>query len=398
MHAARVLRSCLGEVLSRMHARRCAALLGAVQALVVGRHLTLMELARAWPNALRVAAPLKKLDRLLGNRHLATERDRLYGAMTHWVIRQPRPVIVVDWSPLDTRGRFQLLRAGLAVGGRTLTLFERVCAAREVASPAIERALLRALKSAMPRTSRPILVTDAGFHTPWFQAVAGLGWDWVGRIRGTVLVKPENVPDTHDGWLRCETVYRRIRVVARDLGRWQIVRSRPMVSRLVLYDKPPRGRADITRYGTRARNAYSRKIAQRESDPWLLAVSPTLELTAAQVVAIYARRMQIEQSFRDLKSHRYGVGLEDSLTRQADRLATLLLIHALVCFVAWISVASATKEVVRATIAAVTRSLRAGSLSWHRVGWLLLRRERWRLDLRKSESIIAVGGDALPSG
>lgn len=60
MHAARLLRSCLRLVFDRMHARRCAALLDAVRALIAGRRLTLMELARSWPDALRVAAPLKK--------------------------------------------------------------------------------------------------------------------------------------------------------------------------------------------------------------------------------------------------------------------------------------------------------------------------------------------------
>lgn len=35
---------------------------------------------------------------------------------------------------------------------------------------------------------------------------------------------------------------------------------------------------------------------------------------------LYARRMQIESSFRDLTSHRYGQGFEDSLTRSGRRL------------------------------------------------------------------------------
>ena len=139
MHAARLLRSCLRLVFDRMHASRCAALLDAVRALIAGRRLTLMELARSWPDALRVAAPLTKLDRRLGNPHLAGEREGLYAAITGWAVRQPRPVIVVDWSPLDGRGRFQLLRAGLAVGGRTLTLYERVYPAKAVGSPQAER-------------------------------------------------------------------------------------------------------------------------------------------------------------------------------------------------------------------------------------------------------------------
>lgn len=191
MHAVRLLRSCLGPVFARMHASRCTALMDSVRALIAGRRLTLMELARSWPDALRVSAPLKKLDRLLGNTHLAGERDQLYAAIIAWAVRQPRPVIIVDWSPLDGRGRFQLLRAGLAVGGRTLTLYERVYPANAVGSPRHERALLRVLKQAIPSSCSPILVTDAGFRAPWFHALRKLKWDWIGRVRGRALVKPK---------------------------------------------------------------------------------------------------------------------------------------------------------------------------------------------------------------
>jgi Transposase DDE domain len=55
--------------------------------------------------------------------------------------------------------------------------------------------------------------------------------------------------------------------------------------------------------------------------------SPELPLTARQMVRIYARRMQIELSFRDLKSHRYGQGFEDSLTRKGERIEVLLLLR-----------------------------------------------------------------------
>src|SRR5262249_11233257 len=150
----------------------------------------------------------------------------------------------------------------------------------------------------------------------------------------------------------------------------------PIVCRLVLHYKAPRGRVDTTLAGERARSKHSRTIAQRESEPWLLAVSPTLDLTPAQIVAIYARRMQIEQSFRDLKSHRYGVGLEASLTRKGDRLATLLLIFALASFVAWIIARAATRDVLLAVTAALVRSTRSGILSWHYIGWRLLREQR----------------------
>ena len=47
--------------------------------------------------------------------------------------------------------------------------------------------------------------------------------------------------------------------------------------------------------------------------------------------------MQIEEAFRDLKSERFGCGLELSLTRSAERLAVLLLLHLLASFVAYLT-------------------------------------------------------------
>jgi len=54
-------------------------------------------------------------------------------------------------------------------------------------------------------------------------------------------------------------------------------------------------------------------------------------------MAIYAQRMQIEEAFRDLKSHRYGAAFEDSLTRKHHRLSVLLLLHTLATFAAWLA-------------------------------------------------------------
>ena len=70
MRATEVLQKCLGDALGSMHALRNRVLLRAVEAMVHGRRLTLIDLARSWPGAERIRAPLKALDRLLSNRHL----------------------------------------------------------------------------------------------------------------------------------------------------------------------------------------------------------------------------------------------------------------------------------------------------------------------------------------
>ena len=39
---------------------------------------------------------LKRLDRLLSNTHLASEREALYAAMAHWLIRYANTLISID--------------------------------------------------------------------------------------------------------------------------------------------------------------------------------------------------------------------------------------------------------------------------------------------------------------
>ena len=116
MHAVKLLQKCLRSALEPMHARRREALLGSVASLVEGRRLVLMDLARSWSGYARVAAPLKRVDRLLSNTHLAKERESIYAAMGRWCLCQRQPVIIVDWSPVGRRGKHYLLRAALAVG------------------------------------------------------------------------------------------------------------------------------------------------------------------------------------------------------------------------------------------------------------------------------------------
>ena len=166
--------------------------------------------------------------------------------------------------------------------------------------------------------------------------------------------------------------------------------------RLVVHAKPPKGRHQKTHAGDVARRKSSRDNARREREPWLLVMSPTLSATAAQAVTLYARRMQIELSFRDLKSHRFGQAFEDSLTRLRERIEILLLLHALAVFAAWLTSLMAERSGVmhRLTPCRSTRKL----YSTLRLGWEALTRkwvtgatERWLMQLRTpSEEVLEI--------
>lgn len=339
MRASQVLQKCLPDSLVRMHALRERALLQAVEALVHGRRLTLIDVARAWPDAERVRPPLKAFDRLLSNRHMQAEREPIHQDMARWLLRGSQPVIVIDWTDLKADKSWCLLRAAVPVGGRTLTLLDMVFPGKEQGSPGAEKRFLKHLRALVPDGIRPILVTDAGFRTPWFRAVAALGWHWLGRLRGRTQVKPVDEENRTGQWVDSRELHVLARRTPRELPLMQTNRSDPISCRLVVYAKARQGRKHHNRRCPQevARSSSSRKAAARECEPWLIICSPELSSpNARQLVKLYARRMQIELSFRDLKSHRYGQGFEDSLTRSGARLQILLLVGTLAAFASWL--------------------------------------------------------------
>ncbi|MGH6629162.1 MAG: IS4 family transposase, partial [Burkholderiales bacterium] len=123
----------------------------------------------------------------------------------------------------------------------------------------------------------------------------------------------------------------------RALGAVRLTRHTPHPCQLVLYRGKAQGRHRLTCQSKRARSHHSEKHARAQREPWLLATNlPTTRALAKKVVRLYRTRMQIEEAFRDLKSRRFGLGLELHRTQDAARLAVLLLIGALALLWLWL--------------------------------------------------------------
>jgi hypothetical protein len=105
-------------------------------------------------------------------------------------------------------------------------------------------------------------------------------------------------------------------------------------TRITLAARPGKGRHRLNMYGKRRVGRNSAKSARSGREPWLLASGAGVQhLTATAIVALCARRMRIEQSFRDTKNLRAGMGLEVARSRSAARLQMLLLVAHLPMFV-----------------------------------------------------------------
>jgi hypothetical protein len=331
MHALTILHRILSASFPVIHAKRLTSLLAAVEAVVSGSRLTLSDLGRGLLSTTTVKHNTKRIDRLLGNRALHTELPSLYKALVRDCLDGvSMPLIVIDWSDLTPDRRWQLLRASVAIEGRSMTLYEQVHPQSRATSPQVHRAFLKKLSTMLPPGCKPILITDAGFRGPWFRLVERMGWYWIGRIRNRDMVSPASGGE----WVGCKTLYPFATSQATSLGQFNYVRKHPMPCRLVLVKRIKQGRHKTGKLGKPMRSSPSLKNARAQREPWLLATSPELDhLSAQAVVAVYAQRMQIEESFRDLKSEHYGFGFSAGRSKQKDRLSVLLLIACLASFV-----------------------------------------------------------------
>jgi hypothetical protein len=331
MHAegivAQILRPCLTEI----HAKRAAALTRATAALLRGGITSLSAIALHLGRGIALKHRLKSVDRLLGNCALHRERLDVYRRLARqWLQGVDQWLIVIDWSDVTPDQRWQLLRAGVVVEGRSITLYEEVHPQRKLGNPTVHRAFVQRLKNIVPAGCRVIVMTDAGFHAPWFKLIGEQGWQFIGRIRGkNQLQLGENEP-----WMAARDLYRRAGTQACDLGVGLYVRSNPVTVRAVLAKRPRQGRHRLNLYGKKRTGRASAKCARAAREPWLLVSSLGLRhLNAATLIGLYAQRMRIEQSFRDTKNVRTGLGLEAARSRSGRRFEMLLLLAHLSAFV-----------------------------------------------------------------
>lgn len=314
------------------HAVRAAALVRVVRALLSGGRLALTQLGRSLGGNAYVKHQIKAVDRLLSNPHLQDERVGIYRAIAQTLLTGNRqPIILVDWCDFELGREWLMLKAALPVNGRAITLYEQVFAFKRYNSPGAHREFLQGLARVLPRQCCPIIVSDAGFRGPWFRAVAAHGWHWVGRIRNKIKYYREKT----GRWCFTDSLYPTATPKTRYIG--EVTLSKRYAYRFHLYlvraYKPRRGRPSRRRRKHHNTTMYRRL----HRAPWLLATSLPHEAgRERRIKQIYGLRMQIEETFRDLKSHRWGFALRYARSHDPKRLEILLLVAALAALVVWL--------------------------------------------------------------
>lgn len=330
MHAKGFLHKLL---LSVMHKKRLESLILLVTTLLLCKKLSLTGLGRGIELAIQQRSGIRRADRFLGNKKLKRELLGIYSCHARNLIGNiGKPKIIADWTHIPNTDLYAL-RAALVTKGRALTIYEEVHPEKKLGNVRVEKRFLQTLKEILPADCKPIIITDAGFRNPWFKEVKALGWDFVGRVRGT--------HQYYDGveWLNCNDLHSRATKTAKYLGNFLLCKTNGISVHLFLlkeklqrkvwrkrYRKKGSGKNDVENYRKGARM------------PWLIAssLSGNSPVKTTRVIKLYKTRMQIEEGFRDLKNPKYGFGLRDAHSRGKERIQILLLIALFASLIAWL--------------------------------------------------------------
>src|SRR6202043_3611658 len=114
---------------------------------------------------------------------------------------------------------------------------------KKLGNEKVQSKFLKKLKKLLPAECQPIIITDAGFHTPWFEQVWSLGWDYVGRVRGTYKYSLDN----GSSWRNCKSLLKKATLIEKSIGKVLLTRRKSLPTYLYVFKEEFKGRKSKTR-------------------------------------------------------------------------------------------------------------------------------------------------------
>lgn len=244
---------------------------------------------------------LKRLDRWINN-----PRVQVGSAMQPIVARltkrrKKKLIVSLDW--VDIRS-FKVLVCACNLKGRCVWLMWKSVPASglNLQMGRIEQDVLFALRQMIPMKLKVVILADRGFHKSrlFVYCQKTMHFDYVIRIKPQYNVKARRF----NGMLSELPVKPGTR---RFWARVSCGKKPEVIQNVVVY--------------------YQRNLPEKRDEPWFLATS--LKGTPEQLVRLYGRRMEIEQSFRDKKNVNNGWHLRKMRVKTSKALDRLLLILAI---------------------------------------------------------------------
>jgi hypothetical protein len=261
---------------------------------------TLSALGRSLSGRTAAKHRIKRAWRFCANDrvHVEDVMPRLVRRLTR---KRKKPLLVaLDWT--DVRG-FHTLMAAAVMKGRAVPLLWRSYTDGQLtrSQNSFEEGLLRALVEMLPGGVKVILLADRGFgRTELAKTCREL------CLRYLIRIKPD-VRVTHPSYTG------RLDDYPIQKGMWRVLtEARYRSDQAVTLNVVIR---------------WKRGLPKNRDEPWFLMTN--LSGNAVRLTDLYARRMAIEELFRDGKDGRYGLALGQTQVTRVARLDRLILILAL---------------------------------------------------------------------
>lgn len=285
-----------------LHAKRVQSVTNAVVGVVNAVSLSIHAIGAglAQTSGLHTKHAIKQVDRLLSNPGF-----NVWTLCAHWVpyvVAASREIVVaLDWTDFDADGHSTIALSLVTAHGRATPLVWMSVTKAQLKGRRNrhEDTVLLRLHDVLPPGVKVTILADRGFGDHRLYALlADLGFDFVIRFRGVVLVQ------SRDGEVRPAHAWVPPNGTTRQLKAARVTADRHPVDSVVCVK------------------------ARGMKDAWCLAVGGGAH-TGATAVKLYARRFTIEESFRDTKDPRYGLGLSATHVHDVRRRDRLLLICAM---------------------------------------------------------------------
>ncbi|MBI4702905.1 MAG: IS4 family transposase [Deltaproteobacteria bacterium] len=283
------------------HAARVLSLANGIVGVLHAALLSIHAIGQAYAKVAKITpkSGVKQVDRMLSNGAIVMER--ILELWVRFVVAErEQAMIALDWTDFDDDDHTTLAAYLVTCHGRATPLCWTTVKKSELKGrrTAEEHAMVERLNRWLPAKVEVELLADRGFgDQKLYRRLDALNWHYTIRFRGGIRVEASTGE-------------------ARSAAEWLSPRGRALMLR----------GARVTEDRTWVQ-AVVVVHARQMKEPWCL-VTSRAERTAAQVVKHYGRRFTIEETFRDQKDLRFGMGLRATHIHDAQRRDRLLLLVA----------------------------------------------------------------------
>jgi hypothetical protein len=314
---------------------RLDAIIDVAEALQRSNDLSLTRMGRNLKGTCNLKSKIKKVDRLEGNKHLHQELSNLYEGLSSYVmslLSQVKSIpVVVDLCFVKDDAGIQLLSAEVTTKGRTVPLYREVFEEGNLKKRA--RDFLQGVSRCIPKGREVVVIMDAGFFEDWLREIEGLNWYWISRVRQGKSLKLKEKAD----WISVKDFIEEVGSGTKNYEEVLLTKKHKRGCRLITTTQKTIGsKRKKTASVEKNRKVGNGIYVRSAKEPWILATNMPKEYEAFEVIKLYKKRMQIEESFRDMKSHQYGLGGRLIRTNNVERWGVKMLLAAIVQIVNWV--------------------------------------------------------------